>query len=73
MMPGESHILRAALSGDNLTVTADHQIVWQGSVPHLSDGPAGLRTDNARFELDYYVSALGNAEGPARCEAASED
>jgi hypothetical protein len=56
--PGETHTLRAELHGDDLTVTADGQVAWQGAVgnelPPLI-GPPGFRTDNARFEFEYYT------------------
>ena len=74
---GESHILRAELRGTQLTVLADGERAWVGSVPGLGgiDGPVGFRTDNARFEFDYMAVigaqvqrfAAGN-ESPNRCE-----
>jgi hypothetical protein len=80
---GESHTLRAALTGDDLTLTADGKIVWEGSVGNGItgiDGPVGLRTDNARFEFDYYVSPPTRGarsqpvnEGTNRCEISSDD
>jgi hypothetical protein len=59
--PGEAHILRAELHGSNLTVTADGKMAWQGTLgnePPLPDGPIGFRTDNARFEFEYYADRL---------------
>ncbi len=57
---GESHSLRADLRGDELTVAADGRIVWQGALVPAAreiEGPVGLRTDNARFELQYLAPA----------------
>jgi hypothetical protein len=58
MRPGESHTLRAELHGNDLTVAADGKVAWQGNfgneLPSL-DGPPGFRTDNAQFELEYYI------------------
>jgi hypothetical protein len=82
MMPGESHTLRTELSGSNLSVYADSSPAWQGSLGAALDGldgPLGLRTDNARFELEYYIRppSPGIASTPfdekARCERSAED
>jgi hypothetical protein len=60
---GETHALRARLNGEELAVFADGRPVWTGSVGDGVfgiDGPVGLRTDNARFELEYLsVRAAG--------------
>jgi hypothetical protein len=66
--PGESHTLRAALQGDHLDVFADERLAWSGSLGDAVvdfNGPAGFRTDNARFEFDYSI-ASGTATGKAR-------
>ncbi len=57
--PGESHRLRAELRGTNLTLFADGAVAWEGTVDGAMeiDGPVGLRSDNARFEFDYYAAA----------------
>jgi hypothetical protein len=74
VLPGESHTLRAELTGDDLTVTADAKIVWVGSIGNgltAINGPIGLRTDNARFEFDY---AIMPTQGPTnRCESSGQD
>jgi hypothetical protein len=73
--PGESHTLRGEFNGDDVTVTSDGKVVWEGSIGNGItgiDGPVGLRTDNARFELDYY--AMPTANGPTnRCESSGQD
>jgi hypothetical protein len=81
--PGESHTLRAALRGHDLTVTADGKVVWHGSlgsVAALPVGPPGLRADNGRFIFEYFGSASampGPAHNPklaqVRCRIAGED
>jgi len=56
--PGESHSLRAELHGNALSVIADGRLVWEGTLPSEAatfDGPVGFRTDNARFEFEYYA------------------
>jgi hypothetical protein len=58
IQPGESHTLRAELRGTDLSLVADGRGVWDGTVGNVVaefDGPVGLRTDNARFELEYYA------------------
>jgi hypothetical protein len=74
-LPGQSHTLRADLAGEDLTITADAKVVWEGSVGDgLAgvDGPVGLRTDNARFEFDYY--AMPSPNGPTnRCDSSGQD
>jgi hypothetical protein len=69
--PGETHTLRAALHGNDLTVAADGKVTWQGAfaneLPPL-DGPPGFRTDNARFELDYYTDRPAKSLPQARAQ-----
>src|SRR5271166_1864942 len=48
--PDEPHTLETLFVDKQLTVKADGSVVWQGILPDvafLSDGPAGLRSDNA--------------------------
>jgi len=71
VLPGESRTLRAVLTGDDLTVTADTKIVWEGSIGNglaNINGPVGLRTDNARFEFDYAAMPAANGS-TTRCES----
>jgi hypothetical protein len=72
IQPGESHWLRAALHGDALTLIADGRPVWEGSLGSgitSFDGPVGFRTDNARFEFEYYA---GNPAAGAASRAVDE-
>ena len=83
VLPGESHTLRAVLTGVDLTVTADGRVVWEGAIGNgISglDGPVGLRTDNARFEFDYDVTPPAPGarsqsvnESTNRCEKSAGD
>jgi hypothetical protein len=60
--------LRADLHGDRLTLVADGQLAWDGSVGALVtefDGPVSLRTDNARFDLEY-LTVLSDPAPPKR-------
>ena len=56
----EWHVLRAALTGQNLNVVVDGTTVWQGSIGEEGssfDGPVGMRSDNGRFEVELFQSA----------------
>jgi len=79
LRPGDRHTLRAELRGEYLRVFADDADVWQGSVGPEAvglDGPVGIRSDNARLELqlkvgeyigvhpDYVMSCKSGAEEP---------
>jgi hypothetical protein len=58
LRPGDSHTLGAEMRGEDLRVFADDAEVWEGSVgPEAAglDGPVGIRSDNARLELDLKV------------------
>ena len=49
---GETHRLRAVISGQMLRVFADDHLAWEGVVGEDVlgfDGPIGVRTDNGRF------------------------
>jgi hypothetical protein len=63
--PGSSHTLRAELRGEDLTVQADGQIVWEGSIgPVAFDGPVGVRSDNGRFVFDLFTNPPATATPP---------
>ena len=64
VLEGETHELHATLTGAELCVEADRKTVWEGQLePHSLDfeGPAGFRTDNARFEFEFLVSPGGGS------------
>ncbi len=72
ILPGEAHTLRADLRGTELIVLADGRRAWVGTVGGLAgiDGPVGFRTDNARFEFEYFarvISSRGADRGQSRC------
>lgn len=59
VLPGTSHVLAAELRGRDLRVLADGALAWEGTLPDDAlafDGPAGLRTDNGRFEFALRVA-----------------
>jgi hypothetical protein len=82
--PGQTHTLRAELHGNDLTVTADGKVAWQGTLGNellSSGGPPGFRTDNARFEFEYYadgatksfLQAQRTQSGGSRCVISDGD
>ncbi len=53
---GDTHTLRAEMNGAEMKVFADNLLVWEGSVGEdaLSfDGPVGMRSDNARLQINF--------------------
>lgn len=59
LRPGDSHRLRAQMNGQELRVTVDNATVWEGSIgPEAAGliGPTGIRSDNARLELELTTS-----------------
>lgn len=52
---GDAHTLRAEMNGAEMKVFADNALVWEGSVGPDAlgfDGPVGIRSDNARLQID---------------------
>jgi hypothetical protein len=57
---GAPRTLRATIEHDLLRVTADGAPVWTGQLPPAAralDGPVGLRSDNAEFDLELLAAA----------------
>jgi hypothetical protein len=55
LRPGETHTLRAEMRGAELTVFVDGVPAWQGSAGSeilALTGPVGIRSDNARLEME---------------------
>jgi len=55
---GDAHTLRAEMNGAEMKVFADNSLVWEGSVGPDAlgfDGPVGIRSDNARLQIDLRV------------------
>lgn len=53
--PGSAHSLRAEMNDAEMKVFADNALVWEGSVGPDAlrfDGPVGMRSDNARLEIE---------------------
>jgi hypothetical protein len=64
LRPGSTHDLHADMNGDEVRVFADNVLAWEGSVgaePRSFDGPIGMRSDNAKLEVQ-----LRAPQAPAR-------
>jgi hypothetical protein len=75
VMPGSTHLLRAAIDESELSVWADDRLVWQGGLGDDVldlEGPVGLRSDNARFVFAFDVRS-GSPSGPRRCEKSNAE
>jgi hypothetical protein len=72
LRPGDTHVLRAELGGTSMRVLIDNRPVWEGEVGAEAlrlAGPVGLRSDNARLEIDLRTAAplAGAAGQPKVC------
>jgi hypothetical protein len=72
LQPGDAHALRAELNGASLRVFIDNYPVWEGDVGAEAlrlAGPVGLRSDNARLQIELGTGApLAGAVGePKAC------
>jgi hypothetical protein len=71
LRPGESHRLAASLSGSMLTVRVDGTLAWEGDLGPLglsAESPVGLRSDNAKLELEAFAALA--VSGKPRAEHA---
>jgi hypothetical protein len=63
------------MNGPAIQVFADGSLVWEGSVGPDAlrfDGPVGIRSDNARLELEFESGASINKQPPG-CRAAEPE
>jgi len=74
---GDTHTLRAEITGDELLAYIDDALVWKGTLPdsvRTLSGPAGLRSDNLAFELVAFAAAAGDTNQPLpKCTAEDGD
>jgi hypothetical protein len=66
---GQTHTLRAEIIGDELFAWVDGKLLWQGRLPDAArsiQGPAGLRSDNVKFDLVELAAPHG--EGQTACK-----
>lgn len=71
---GSTHTLRAEIVGDELFVWVDSKLLWQGRLPDAARpirGPAGVRSDNVRFDLVELAAPHG--EGSQVCKREGGD
>jgi hypothetical protein len=60
---GGEHSLHATLNGTSLLVDVDGALAWEGSVGDdvlRFDGPAGLRSDNAQFDFQFFAQPVSS-------------
>jgi hypothetical protein len=75
---GSKHILCAELSGQEMTVTIDGKVVWEGSIGPTAlafDGPVGKRSDNVHVDVELFAGEPESKKGfkiPA-CKASLEE
>ncbi len=65
---GDTHDLHAVMDGEEMKVFADNALVWEGSVgaDTLSFvGPVGMRSDNARLEVELRAPQVPPRQGRA--------
>jgi hypothetical protein len=65
--PGDTHTLRAEMNGAELRVFADKSLVWEGSLGPEAltfDGPVGIRSDNARLQIDLETGPPAKQQSP---------
>jgi len=73
---GEAHALRAEMHGDEMKVWADGSLVWEDSVGPDAlrfDGPVGIRSDNARLQIELRAGQPFKAHAAAGCRSGSEE
>ncbi len=75
---GDTHVLRAEVSGAEMNVFIDNSLVWEGSVGPDAlafDGPVGIRSDNAhlRIELRAPQTLRAQAANGAVCRSGADE
>jgi hypothetical protein len=64
---GSTHTLRADMNGAGMRVFADNGLVWEGSVGPDAlafDGPVGIRSDNARLQINLWTGKRIKEQSP---------
>jgi hypothetical protein len=72
---GTTHTLRAEIVGDELFAWIDGKLQWQGRLPETARtiaGPAGLRSDNIKFDLVELATTRTEGDTPA-CKREGSD
>lgn len=66
MKKESKHALRAELNGQEMTVTVDEKVVWEGSVGLAAlafDGPVGMRSDNVHIQVEMFAGGSNAKKG----------
>jgi hypothetical protein len=74
--PGTTHTLRAQMNGAEMQVFADNSLVWEGSVGPDAlrfDGPVGIRSDNARLQIELAAPTEQRSGPSPGCRAAESE
>lgn len=64
---GKTHTLRTEIVGDDLFAWIDDKLLWQGTLPETArvlGGPAGVRSDNVKFDLVSLAAPVGKGAPP---------
>lgn len=72
LRPGDAHTLHAEISGADMKVFVDDSLVWEGSVgPDAMgfDGPVGIRSDNARLQMEFRAAPPFRAQPAPACRS----
>jgi hypothetical protein len=75
LRPGDTHDLRAEMNGEDLKVYADDSPVWEGSVGSDAlafDGPVGMRSDNARLQIELRAGEAEPGHAPG-CRSGADE
>jgi hypothetical protein len=70
LRPGDTHTIRAQMNGSEMTVFADNSPVWEGSVGENAlsfDGPVGIRSDNARLQIELETGLIIGQQSSPGC------
>jgi hypothetical protein len=78
LRPNDKRLLRAEISGQQLRVSVDGAVVWQGGLGGEAlgfDGPVGIRSDNARVEFGLLAADISNdhKKPSIACQGASSE
>jgi hypothetical protein len=74
--PGATHTLGAQMKGAEMQVFADNSLVWEGSVGPDAlrfDGPVGIRSDNARLQIELAAPIEERSGTSPGCRAAESE
>jgi hypothetical protein len=76
LRPGVAHTLRAETNGAEMKVFADSALVWEGSVGSDAlgfEGPVGIRSDNARLQIELRAGQPLKTNAGAGCRSGGEE